>query len=234
MAGFYLDKGEEKVSFQEYKKEGNTQFVEVLSGMLYLPREQRKIILNFNVRDSKAPEGSKIKATIPIYLKETEALALAKFIMYGGIERKKYSNMQQFPEEDAKRKILFTSQGGTNVANLIKMKKPRKDGKCEARIFTIEVGDRKEFILKAVVGPGRVKLTNGQFDDRPNAKGLYVLCGKQDFYISIGFDTMELLELASEIEMKILSMRVLEESKFQTKLRKYYEQKGKKKEDIHF
>ena len=225
MAHFYIDNKEEKVSFQEFRKDGNGSFVELLSGMLYLPKDKRKIILNFNLYDNNLEKGSKIKATIPIYIDAGKALAFAKFLSNGDLERKKFMN-DSLPDTDNKKKILFMDQGGTNAFSLQKKGKPRKDGMGEARIFTLEVGESKEYIFKAVVGPGRVKLKNGQFDDSPNARGLVVLAGKPDKYIQIGFDKIDLLELASEIEQKVLSMRILEESKFQNKLREHYKKKN--------
>lgn len=221
MPYFYKDdKGQEKVNYQEFRKDGKNCFVEIISNMMYLEKSNRRLMFNF----VSYGNDNKMTYTIPIYIKMDEAMALASYILYGEIER------ERIRVAKTNKTVLYSLQGGTNVASLQKQKRPRKDGKCEARIFTIEVGRSQPYILKAQVGPGQVQV-NGKVDNSPNAKGLYVPCGKPDHYTIIGCTRLDLIAFANAIKTKIESMAFLDECSFQKKLREYYK---KNNIEIHF
>lgn len=197
-------KGKVVPYYQIARFDGNSSFMEVLASMCYL--EKPKFIFRFIKYDDTKSEGNKYLADISTYIDYDDADALAELILSSYLERIKVKVQKEGKTE------VYQELGGTTAANLEKQKKPREDGLCESRKFSIEIGSSKPYVMKAQVGPGQID---------KDGKGLIVPCGKPEKYVIIGFSEKDLVKFARAIQRKVQAMDLLAESKFQRELKEY-------------
>ena len=160
------------------------------------------------IYDGTKTEGNKYTVDISIFIKYDEADALAESILSSYFERLKARKIKENSNE------IYQLLGGTSAVNLARQKRPRADGLCESRKFVIEVGQKVPYIMKAMVGPGKID-TEG--------KGLIVPDGKSEQFLIIGFDEINMVRFARCIQRKVQAMDFMKEIAFQKKLKIYYE-----------
>jgi len=143
---------ERKSPGQFLRIDGKNEFYEVMIDGL---KSIEKIVINFVQYDDSKEAGNRKKASIACYLDVFEAYVLAKDI-FSGFMANEAKNARAKQKEGGYKycSAIYTSLGGTSVANLAKNGNDRKDGKALSRQLKITPGDKAPWILSAESGPG--------------------------------------------------------------------------------
>lgn len=137
---------------QIIKISGRSQFVEVTSSSFNI----NQVMLSFNNYDAKKTSGSKITASINIYMDFNEFLTLAHQLL--NTDKLLKTIYKEQSEAQASGKPYYghvLSMGGTNKAGLARQGRTRPDGKDESRRLKLMFGDKYPFILRAESGAGK-------------------------------------------------------------------------------